>query len=839
MRHVFKKSALMLFTALLVVYAAAAPPLVAAPLPPQTAAPSIVGHWEGALEIPGQPIEFNIDFAIKDGNLIGDISIPVQQAEDLPLSGIVLDGKKVAFNIPAIRYDPTFAGELSADGKKITGTFSQGGQSVPFTMTLRGTLAAGIKAATLPGASPLPAEIPQTAAPSIAGHWEGVLEIPGQKVEFNVDFAVKDGKLAGDISIPVQQAVDLPLSNIVQEGNKITFQIQGVPGVPTFKGELSAEGKKITGAFTQGNANFPFSMELGGDSTAKVLAALEGFDKIATDALQTLKVPGAAFAVVKNDKVVYIKGFGYKDFENKAPVTPETLFAIGSSSKAFTVFALGKLVDEGKLDWDKPVRTYIPWFQLYDKEAGAQLTPRDMVTHRSGLPRHDLLWYNNKTASREDLVRALAYLQPSAGLREKWQYNNLMFLTSGYLLETLTGKKWEDAVRSLVFDPLGMKRSNFSVLDSQKDSDFAYPYDNSEKTIKKLPFRDITMIGPAGSINSSIREMANWVSVHLAEGKFDGKTLVNSATVADMHAPHMVMGANPTSPHVVAQSYGMGWMTDVYRGHRRVHHGGNIDGFSALVSFLPDDGLGFVVLTNMNGTGYPELLVRTATDRLLGLETRDWIGDAAKELEKAIAASDKAQEKKFTRQVKGTKPAHALADYAGIYHHPGYGDLTVDFKDGRLGFIYNDIKTNLDHWHYETFNGVKIADPAYNDFKITFRTDANGRVAGLSAAFEASVDDIIFAKKPDPRQYDPAFLQKYTGSYELSGQKATITLRGNVLVCAIAGQPVFDLEPDLAGEFVIKQARIVSLRFLVDDKGAVTGVEFNQPGGVYEAKKIK
>lgn len=687
-------------------------------------------------------------------------------------------------------------------------------------------------------AGPLPAQTPQT-APTLVGHWEGALELPGQKMEINVDFAVKDGTLAGDISIPVQKAVDLPLTSILLEGNKATFKIQGVPGDPTFKGELSADGKKMTGTFSQSGGSFPFTLERGGDSAAKVAAALEGFDKIATDALQALKVPGAAFAVVKNDKIVYLKGFGYKDVEKKLPVTPDTLFAIGSSSKAFTVFALGKLVDEGKLAWDAPLRTYIPWFRLNDKEAGEQLTPRDMVTHRSGLPRHDLLWYNNKTASREELVRALAYLQPSAGLREKWQYNNLMFLTAGFLLETLTGKPWEEAVRFLVFDPLGMKRSNFSVLDSQKDSDFAYPYDNSEKAIKKIPFRDITLIGPAGSINSSAAEMANWVSVHLADGKFNGRALLNPQTVADMHQPHMVMGREPNTAHVVSLAYGMGWMTDVYRGHRRVHHGGNIDGFSALVSFLPDDGLGFIVLTNMNGTGYPELLVRTATDKILGLEAQDWIGEAAKQREKANAESEKAAEKKSVRQVKGTKPAHALADYAGVYHHPGYGDLTVTLTGTRLGFSYNAIATNLDHWHYETFNGKKIEDPSYDDFKLTFRTDVNGRVAGLVAAFEPNVADIVFAKKPDPKQSDPAFLQKFVGRYDLSGQTISVSLRGNVLVAAIPGQAPYELEPDLGGEFVFKQLKIISLRFLADDKGEVTGVEFYQPDGIYEAKKLK
>ncbi|MHB8055709.1 MAG: serine hydrolase [Candidatus Aminicenantales bacterium] len=688
--------------------------------------------------------------------------------------------------------------------------------------------------------APLPAAAPQASpAATLAGHWEGTLDIPGQKLEINLDFTAKNGGWTGDITIPVQQAIDVPLIEIALQGNQAGFKIQGIPGDPTFKGEISADGKKMTGTFTQGGASFPFALDLGGDPAAKIRAALEGFDKIAADSLQAIHVPGAAMAVLKNDKVVYAKGFGFKDVENKVPVTPDTLFAIGSSSKAFTVFALGKLVDEGKVEWDKPVRTYIPWFRLYDESAGERLTVRDLVTHRSGLPRHDLLWYNNKTATREDLVRALAYLQPSADLREKWQYNNLMFLTAGYLLETLTGKPWEDAVRSLVFEPLGMKRSNFSVLDSQKDRDFAFPYEYKDKAFHKMPFRDITNVGPAGSINSSVTEMANWVSVHLAAGKFNGKDLLNPATITDMHNPHMVTGATAEDVNLTPADYAMGWFTDVYRGHRRVQHGGNIDGFSALVAFLPDDGLGFVVLTNMNGTGLTELLVRTATDKILGLEAHDWIGEAAKQIEKAQGEVKKAEEKKITRKVPRTKPAHPLSDYAGVYTHPGYGAITIDFAGNRLSFTYNGMQTNLDHWHYETFNGVKIADPTFEDFKLTFRTDLNGRVAAIAAAFEPTVDDIIFVKKPDARQSDPAFLQKYVGSYDLMGQTIVISLRGNVLIAAAPGQPPFELQPDLGGEFDLKQMKTISVRFLIDAAGEITAAEFIQPNGIFEAKKLK
>ena len=165
---------------------------------------------------------------------------------------------------------------------------------------------------------------------------------------------------------------------------------------------------------------------------------------------------------MKNKEVIYAKGFGYRDVEKQSPVTTDTLFAIGSSTKAFTTFVLGTLVDQEKIEWDKPVREYIPWFKMYDPSVTERLSVRDLVTHRSGLPRHDPAWYNNYSASRESLVRKLPYLEPSADLRVKWQYNNLMFLTAGYLTEVMTGKTWEDAVRERILNPLDMKRTNFS-----------------------------------------------------------------------------------------------------------------------------------------------------------------------------------------------------------------------------------------------------------------------------------------------------------------------------------------------------------------------------------------
>ncbi len=673
---------------------------------------------------------------------------------------------------------------------------------------------------------------------AMAGHWEGKIQLPGTALDIQIDFTLKpDGSWSGAISIPAQGAKDMPLSNIVVSGSDVAFDLPGVPGNPKFKGQADATGSKIEGTFTQGPGSFPFVLERKADPAAMAKEALAGFDTVANDALKKLKVPGMAIAIVKGKEIIYSQGFGYRDVEKQLPVTPNTLFAIGSSTKAFTTFVLGTLVDEGKVEWDKPVRNYIPWFRLYDPSASERITPRDLVTHRSGLPRHDFVWYNNYGASRESLVRRLAYLQPNADLREKFQYNNLMFLTAGYLEEVLTGGTWEDAVRQRILIPLEMKRTNFSVADSQKDPDFAQPYRKTEERIEKIPFRPITNIGPAGAINSCVAEMSHWLIVHLNGGRYEGKVLANAATVRDLHTSQMAIGVPSTRPDISPPDYAMGWFVNTYRGHELVEHGGNIDGFSANVVLFPQDDLGIVVLTNMNATPLPELIGRLVADRILKLTPVNWIGEAAGRQSVAEEADKEAKKKKEIARIPGKPPAHPLEDYTGDYENPGYGPLKIALHEARLEATYNGITTPLEAWHYETFNGLKAKDPIFENMKFTFETNPDGFVASVSAPFEPSVKDIVFTKKPDARLFDAQYLKNFVGTFELPGQALVIALKGNVLTASLPGQPVLELVPELGGWFSLKGVSVVSLRFQLDEKGQASSIDVRQPNGVYTAKK--
>jgi CubicO group peptidase (beta-lactamase class C family) len=671
----------------------------------------------------------------------------------------------------------------------------------------------------------------------IAGRWEGAIEIPGAKLEVQIDLQSSDDGWTGMISIPAQNARDLPLTDITVDGTTVGFSIEGVPGDPTFKGAL--EGDVLAGEFTQGGQTFPFRLSRAENRVAAATEALAGVDAEIEQALADFGVPGLGLGVVVDGEVVLARGFGKRDLEADLQVTADTLFAIGSSSKAFTTFVLGTLVDEGVVDWDEPVRTYLPDFRMVDEHTTANLTVRDLVCHRSGLPRHDLSWYNSD-ASRSELVYRLRYLEPFTDLREEFHYQNLMYLTAGFLIEEVTGMSWEDNVRQRIFEPLGMSNSNFSVFESQKSPDFSQPHDRDESETVKIPFRDITTIGPAGSINSSINDMTRWLQVQLGGGTVDGRELIQRATLTEMHTPQMAMSAYPKPGDVsILQSYGLGWFVESFRGRYLVHHGGGIDGFITLVAFLPQEGIGVVTLTNSSASGLSMTVNRMVIDRLLGETSKDWLGEALERQKEADATAEQAEEDKTLVRVEGTSPSHSLEDYVGEYENPGYGILTVELVEGALQLSYNRMTRPLDHWHYDVFEareeeGVAIG---IGSTKFQFRTDVDGRIVQVAAPFEPEAGDIVFAKKPDSRLSDPEYLQRFTGDYELAGQTVTVSLRGTSLIVQAAGQPGQSLEPVEDTTFQIKGLAGITVTFVKED-GAVVAVRFNQPNGVFTAERV-
>ena len=562
---------------------------------------------------------------------------------------------------------------------------------------------------------------------------------------------------------------------------------------------------------------------------------LKGFPEQVTKLLSDWKVPGLAISIIKDGKIIFAEGFGFRDVKQNLKVTSHTLFAIGSCTKAFTATAMGMLVDEGKVEWDKPVRNYLPTFKLQDVVASERMTPRDLLTHRSGLPGHELVWYGSP-ASRKEIFDRLQHLEPSKDFRAVMQYQNMMFMTAGYLVGEVAGMSWEAFIQKRFFEPLAMKESNVSVNDSQKAPDFALPFQEKNDKVEPIPFRNIDTIGPAGSINSNVLDMANWVLMNLNKGKFKDKQVVSEAALAEIHSPQVVMPSPIQYDEILYPSYGMGWAIVPYRGHLLLEHGGGIDGFIAMVAFLPRDNMGAVILSNSGSTPLPSIVLYNIIDRMMGLSLIDWSKRIKDQMDKAKTEAEKAKKETDKDRKPDTKPSHPLEDYAGDYENPGYRTISIIKEGDQLKAKFNSFDLALSHYHYDTF---ELFNELYNQKqKLSFQTDAKGNIGSLSIPFEYTVKDIVFTRAPEKAMMEKTFLEKFVGQYEYQSMVVTISLKGEkTLVATIAGQPEYELVPYRGTEFNLKGMAGFSVEFKLDDTGKSVEAAFKQPGATTVFKR--
>jgi CubicO group peptidase (beta-lactamase class C family) len=543
---------------------------------------------------------------------------------------------------------------------------------------------------------------------------------------------------------------------------------------------------------------------------------------------QRFKVEGAAVGIVHNGEVLLCRGFGQRDRGAALPVTDQTLFAIGSSTKAFTASLVAALVDDGRIAWDKPVRDYVPAFRMHDEFATEHMTPRDLLCHRAGLPRHDLAWYNNTSVTRAEMVRRLRYLEPNASFRQIWQYNNLMYITAGHLAEEMLGCTWEDGVRQRLLDPIGMARTNFSTLESQKTEDHAIPYTERDGEVIEVDFRELPLAGPAGSMNSTVSEMLRWIQVQLGGGCWGDTQVISPAALHELHAPTMVMPEGPQLwDETYMTGYALGWMLENYRGHRLVHHGGNIDGFSTLVSFAPRDGIGVVVLSNQNATPLPTALTYSVLDSLLDLSPLPW-GERFRGLLEAMRTGAKEAVAHQSATARDLPPSHPLDEYVGTYAHDGYGPLRVTRNADALVPHFNDLELICSHRHLDTWDlELKIFDL---HFPMTFWTDVDGEIGSVSVPMEPSVAPIVFHRVADA--LDVELLSQMTGQYEMGPLVVTVALKRETLTVSIAGQGTAELEPHRGLVFKIKGQAATTVEFVRSPDGTFDRV-VAQPVGVF------
>lgn len=564
---------------------------------------------------------------------------------------------------------------------------------------------------------------------------------------------------------------------------------------------------------------------------------LEDFDPLIEQALSDYQVPGMAVGVIVDGHVIYAKGFGFRDLESQLPVTPDTLFAIGSCTKAFTTFAMGNLVDEGKIDWDQPVIDILPEFRLWDQFATTNVTIRDLLTHRSGMPRHEFVWYNSKM-DKNEMLRRIRYLQPSFEIRQRYQYGNLMYFTSGLAIERAAGKTWEEVIQERILDPLDMTHTNFSVDTTQNSYNFAYPYLEKHDQLKKIPFRNLSLIAAAGSINSNVKDMCHWVQMQLAGGVYQNKALISPSTLQELHAPQVIIPGAPESKESMVYAYAMGWGVLSYRGHYYVSHDGVSDGFTSVVGFLPKENIGVIVLVNRNMTVLPRYVSFEILDRLLELPSRDWFKEGVESIRKNKESMKETQLNDDRMRKKDTHPSHPLEDYVGVYEHPGYGKLFVELVDGNLQATYNDLSFVLDHWHYDVFVVAQEKQDMIVSFegtKFTFCNNAHGDIGELIVPFEPTADDICFKKRALEKLATTEYLRQFTGAYEIYGYTVEIVIRDHSLVAIIPGQPNYELVPTCENEFTVKAMTGTAVRFVMDPANKVDEILLIHPYGAFSA----
>lgn len=441
-------------------------------------------------------------------------------------------------------------------------------------------------------------------------------------------------------------------------------------------------------------------------TTARAQPDTRSIDSIVEEALKAWKVPGAAVAVVQDDKVIHLKGYGVRELGGDRPVTSETLFTIASLTKAFTCTAIAMLADDGKLAWDDPVRKHLEYFRLSDPLASDQATLRDLVCHRTGLSRHDLLW-QRAPWDLEETVRRAGHVKLTNTFRSTYDYANIPYIAAGLAVANVTHGTWQDTVRERIFVPLGMKAACFDSIATRKSPDYATAHILKDGKIVLVPwFDDQHQVRASGSIRASAADMARWLRFQLGDGSFEGKRLLSASKLAETHAPQMAMPVNqPYAREGVTHlmSYGLGWIRHDYRGQLVITHGGSTDGFRARAALVPQRKLGIVILANLGENPFPEAVRDNLLDLLIGLPRKDWVAIHRSQAEKTEADQKARQAKLLADRQKGTKPSHDLSAYVGLYDDKAYGTTAIGLADNKLKLMWSSFEVELEHYHYDTF----------------------------------------------------------------------------------------------------------------------------------------
>jgi CubicO group peptidase (beta-lactamase class C family)/alpha-beta hydrolase superfamily lysophospholipase len=471
---------------------------------------------------------------------------------------------------------------------------------------------------------------------------------------------------------------------------------------------------------------------------------MAALDRYVAAAARDWHVPGLAIAVVRNDSLVFAKGYGVLEMGKAAPATEHTRFAIGSTTKAMTAVALAMLVDEGKLRWDDRVIDYVPDFRLYDPYATRELTIRDLLTHRSGLPATDMLWaIPENEYTQPEMIRRLRFVQPSSSFRSQWEYQNVVYAIGGFIVERVSGMPWATFVENRIFAPLGMTETVPLVSRLAGKPNVATPHAEIHDTLRVVPIRSTDAVAAAGSVWSSVSDMSKWMRFMLDSGRVGDKRLISTAAFSEIIAPQMRAPMQEYPALSLARpkflSYAFGWFVQDYHGHTVWMHTGSIDGMSAIIGLLPEERVGVYVLENLDHAELRHALMYKVFDLYTGASARDWSADL-----KTLFASRRAAGQAAAQHVTGTQPSLPLDKYVGSYGDSTYGPFDVTSTNGVLHARFGKADFgDLDHWEYDSFRTREnTARP--QPITLTFAPDGSGNVRSVRTF------GITFMRSPPP-----------------------------------------------------------------------------------------
>jgi len=570
-----------------------------------------------------------------------------------------------------------------------------------------------------------------------------------------------------------------------------------------------------------------------------VAKRLDGFDDYMARVLKDWNGPGIGVGIVVGDQLVFAKGYGYRDYGKKLPFTPGTVCPIASNTKLFTAVAAGMLVEDGKLTWDRPVRESVPSIRFYNEELNNSVTLRDMLSHRTGITRHDTIWYKSDF-TRKELFDRLRYLEPQEPMRTAYLYNNLMFAGVGYLIELQSGKTWEQFVRERILQPLDMRSTGYTIAEMTKAPEHGVGFTEKRDTfdLYQTPYyEDIEGVAPCGAIVANIDDLSHWLIALMNDGVYHGKQVLPKDVLKQTLQPAIGLPNTAAEQRgyweMLNAAYGMGRQTASYRGHLITYHGGDLPGFHSQVSFMPKEKIGVVVLVVGNHTApLYNYVSYNVYERLLGMDQTPWPERGLDIRLKAKAAGKEARSKAGGDRVANTRPSHALADYVGEYANPAYGVLKIGLKNDQLQFDFHKIRLPLSHFHYDRFDTPD--DEEDGQWSVNFRTNPQGDID--QAVMSLDEAEAAFAKKPET--IPAALLTQLAGEYQTpTGTKVQVKQQGTSLSLIPPGGRPLPLAQLKALRFRTPQFSDVVFEFVVQD-GRVLALKQRDPGGETSWPKV-